>query len=428
MPHSEVIVLKASESHTHYASKVRECSNFAVREIRKVCKEVGIRPAGSEGETKGQDYVERLMTPIADEVKRETFTLSPKAFMSWALIGGVLVLISALMGILAFTGVFPAGSNILHALSIVFCLLAVAVAVGEAVFYKKITDSFFKKAESSNVICTRKATGETKRRVILSGHIDTAYELRYKHLGGAKFSCVVAVGAAVSLLLTLILSAAGFFIDNSQLQLVPLIIQTVAVIFPVAVIFFVNYKVSSEGAVDDLTGVFISMAVLLYLKNNDISFENTEVVAMSAGAGEEGLRGSKAYAKSHAEELKNSGVETVFIALDTIRDYDCMSVVTKDMASTVKLDNMACALMKKAAENAEVPVKSVKSALGSTDAAAIQQAGVKSVAFTATDRSKYYHTREDAVVMLEMKTIEDTLKIALEAVFLFDEKGFCDKY
>ena len=29
--------MKAYESHAHYPSKVRECSNFAIREIRKVC-------------------------------------------------------------------------------------------------------------------------------------------------------------------------------------------------------------------------------------------------------------------------------------------------------------------------------------------------------------------------------------------------------
>ena len=50
--------MKANESHAHYASKVRECSNFAIREIKKVCKEVGPRPAGFEGEKQGQDYVE----------------------------------------------------------------------------------------------------------------------------------------------------------------------------------------------------------------------------------------------------------------------------------------------------------------------------------------------------------------------------------
>lgn len=422
--------MKASESHTHYASKVRECSNFAVREIRKVCKEIGPRAAGFEGEKRGQDYVEKLMTPIADEVKRESFTLSPKAFMSWVTIDGILALIAAVMGILSFTGVVPAAASVLHIAAIVLCVIAVVFLVGEFLLYKKVLDPFFKKAESSNVICTRKASGETKRRIILGGHMDTAYEWRYTHLGGAKLVSVVVAGAVASLLITLVLSVIGLFVDNSQLQLIPLIIQAITIPFLVAVMFFVNWKVVVDGAADDLTGVFASMAVLLYLKNNDIRFENTEVVAMSVGAEEEGLRGSKAYAAAHAEEFKNDGVETIFVALDTLRDYDFMGVVTKDMTATVALDNQACALMKKAAENAEVPVSFTTTPLGSTDAAAMQQAGVKSVAFTSMDPApaRYYHTRGDKAEIIEMKTLEDSLKVVLETVFLFDEKGLCDKY
>jgi len=422
--------MKAYESHTHYASKVRECSNFAVREIKKVCKEIGPRPAGYEGEAKGQDYVEKLMTPIADEVKREKFTLSPKAFMSWVTIDGILALIAAVLGIVAYTGVIPAISGVFHIISLVLTLVAVVFLVGEFLLYKKVLDPFFKKEESSNVICTRKASGETKRRIIIGGHIDTAYEWRYTYMGGPKLVTTVVAGAVLSLLITLVLSVVGLFVDNSQLQLIPLILQAITLPFLASVMFFVNWKLAVDGANDDLTGVFVSMAVLLYLRNNDIRFENTEVVAMSVGAEEEGLRGSKAFAETHSNELKNDGVETIFVALDTLRDYDFMGVVTKDMTATVTLDKQVCALMKKGAENAGVPVNFTTTPLGSTDAAAMQQGGIKSVAFTSMDPApaRYYHTRDDKADILEMKTIEDSLKVVLETVFLFDEQGLKDEY
>ena len=107
-----------------------------------------------------------------------------------------------------------------------------------------------------------------------------------------------------------------------------------------------------------------------------------------------------------------------------------MGVVTKDMTATVKLDSGACALMKKAADIAGVPVNFTTTPLGSTDAAAMQQGGIKSVAFTSMDPApaRYYHTRLDKVNMLEMKTIEDVLKIVLETVFLFDEQGLKETY
>ena len=423
--------MKAYESNTHYASKVRECSNFAIREIKKVCKEVGPRPAGYEGEKKGQDYVEKLMTPIADEVKRENFTLSPKAFMSWVMIDGILALIAAIFGILCNAGVLPpAVETVLRVVSILLVVLAVFFLLGEFLFYKKVLDPFFKKEESSNVICTRKASGETKRRIIIGGHMDTAYEWRYTYLGGPKLVTTIVVSAVLGLLITLGLSIAGLFVDNHTAEIVMIIVHAITLPALISVMFFVNWKLPVEGAADDLTGVFASMATLLYLKNNDIRFENTEVVAVSMGAEEEGLRGSKAFAKAHGEEYKNDGVETIFVALDTLRDYDFMGIVTKDMTATVNLDKQACALMKKAAENAEIPVNFTTTPLGSTDAAATQQGGIKSVAFTSMDPApaRYYHTRDDNVKVLEMKTLEDSLKVVLETVFLFDEQGLKDSY
>ena len=423
--------MKAYESHAHYPSKVRECSNFAIREIRKVCKEVGPRPAGYEGEKKGQDYVEKLMTPIADEVKREKFTLSPKAFMSWVMIDGALALVAAILGILCFAfNMPPVVETVLRVVSVALVVLAVFFLLGEFLFYKQVLDPFFKKEESSNVICTRKASGETKRRIIIGGHMDTAYEWRYTYLGGPKLVTTVVVSAVLGLLVTMGLSIAGFFVDNRTAEIVMIIVQALMIPALVSVMFFVNWKLPVDGAADDLTGVFTAMAALLYFKHNDIRLENTEIVAMSVGAEEEGLRGSKAFAKAHGDEYKNDGVETIFIALDTLRDYDFMGIVTKDMTATVGLDKQACALMKKASENAGVPVNFTTTPLGSTDAAAMQQGGIKSVAFTSMDPApaRYYHTRDDNVNVLEMKTLEDSLKVVLETVFLFDEQGLKDSY
>lgn len=85
--------------------------------------------------------------------------------------------------------------------------------------------------------------------------------------------------------------------------------------------------------------------MLKYLKDNDISFENTEVIAIAAGSEESGLRGSKAYMKAHKDELKD--VPTVFIGLETFRDYEDIAIYQRDMTGTVKMDAGACSLLKK---------------------------------------------------------------------------------
>ena len=44
--------MKASESNPNYPSKVREMTNYTIREIKKVCKDIGPRPSGEENERK----------------------------------------------------------------------------------------------------------------------------------------------------------------------------------------------------------------------------------------------------------------------------------------------------------------------------------------------------------------------------------------
>ncbi|MCH5190752.1 MAG: M20/M25/M40 family metallo-hydrolase [Oscillospiraceae bacterium] len=421
--------MKASESNSHYASKVRECTNFAVREIKKVCQNVGPRPSGEEGEKKAQDYIENLMTPIADEVKREEFSLSPKAFMGWMLVDGIMMLVSAALMIIALTGLVP-GAAVFKAVATVLSVLSLIFLLGEFLFYKKLLDPLFPKKESSNVICTRKAAGETKRRIIVGGHIDSAYEWRYTHLGGSKLLTAVVIIAVVSLLCSLVIDVVSFFDLGRVADFSLLAAQCVTVPGFVLILFFVNGKVCVMGANDNLTGVFTSMAVIKYLKDNDIRFENTEVVAVSTGSEESGLRGAKAFAASHAKEYAESGVETVFLAVDTLHDFDHFGVFNKDMTGTVKLSTQAALMVKTAGEIAGYDLPYKAASVGATDAAATQQGGIKSAALVAMDPApaKYYHTREDTADILDFKTVESGLKIALESVFLFDEQGLKDNY
>lgn len=78
-------------------------------------------------------------------------------------------------------------------------------------------------------------------------------------------------------------------------------------------LFFENKKRPVMGANDDLTGCFISMAVVKYMQQHDIRFENTEVWVVLTGSEEAGLRGAKAFCKAHKNEL--SDVETVLSGL-----------------------------------------------------------------------------------------------------------------
>ncbi len=413
--------MKAQDSVKNYPSALREMTNFSVRGIKKICKDVGPRPAGSEQEHEAQKLMAAELDGACDKVEIEPFDVHPGAFLGWILTDGIMMIAAI---VLFFFG--------MSAIALALCVLSLIFAIVEFLLYKKLLDPFFPKKTSHNVVAVRKPKGEVKRRIIFSGHADSANEWRFTYYGGSKLLVPIIGLSFVGILLGLVLGiwavAAGHAFsaaDSGALNVMRYVfLAWIPILF--TALFFENKKRPVMGANDDLTGCFISMAVVKYMQQHDIRFENTEVWVVLTGSEEAGLRGAKAFCKAHKNEL--SDVETVFVGLDTIRDYDFAAVYSRDLTGTVKNDAGACALVKEAAKQTglDLPYKSVF--FGATDAAAVTQAGMKAVSVAAMDPApaKYYHTRLDTADNLDIKTVEAVLGVALETAFLFDEKGLSD--
>ena len=396
-------------------------TNFSVRGIKKICKDVGPRPAGSEQEHEAQKLMAAELDGACDKVEIEPFDVHPGAFLGWILTDGIMMIAAI---VLFFFG--------MSAIALALCALSLIFAIVEFLLYKKLLDPFFPKKTSHNVVAVRKPKGEVRRRIIFSGHADSANEWRFTYYGGSKLLVPIIGLSFVGILLGLVLGiwavAAGHAFsaaDSGALNVMRYVfLAWIPILF--TALFFENKKRPVMGANDDLTGCFISMAVVKYMQQHDIRFENTEVWVVLTGSEEAGLRGAKAFCKAHKNEL--SDVETVFVGLDTIRDYDFAAVYSRDLTGTVKNDAGACALVKEAAKQTglDLPYKSVF--FGATDAAAVTQAGMKAVSVAAMDPApaKYYHTRLDTADNLDIKTVEAVLGVALETAFLFDEKGLSD--
>ena len=413
--------MKAQDSVKNYPSALREMTNFSVRGIKKICKDVGPRPAGSEQEHEAQKLMAAELDGACDKVEIEPFDVHPGAFLGWILTDGIMMIAAI---VLFFFG--------MSAIALALCALSLIFAIVEFLLYKKLLDPFFPKKTSHNVVAVRKPKGEVKRRIIFSGHADSANEWRFTYYGGSKLLVPIIGLSFVGILLGLVLGiwavAAGHAFsaaDSGALNVMRYVfLAWIPILF--TALFFENKKRPVMGANDDLTGCFISMAVVKYMQQHDIRFENTEIWVVLTGSEEAGLRGAKAFCKAHKNEL--SDVETVFVGLDTIRDYDFAAVYSRDLTGIVKNDAGACALVKEAAKQTglDLPYKSVF--FGATDAAAVTQAGMKAVSVAAMDPApaKYYHTRLDTADNLDIKMVEAVLGVALETAFLFDEKGLSD--
>ncbi len=395
-----------------------DCTEFITQGITNICKTYGPRPCGSDSEKNAQEQMMKELETFCDSVKRETFKVNPKAFMSFVPHAGACLMGSTAINLAAACGKISK-KKVLGSAALMGG--ALAGIVGEFLLYKKMYDPLFKEEISGNVIAVRKAKGETKRRIIISGHSDSAPEWTYTYKLGSHGVLAVAGYAVAGLGYTAATTAALLAGKNAK----KMALGQLAFLPAYAGLFkFVNHNNYVDGANDDLTGCYISSAVMKYLSENDIRFENTEVVAILTGGEECGLRGAKAYFEAHPE-LKNDGVETVFIGLDNIRDGDFMMIYEKDMTGMVRNDKDVCALLKNAAlkQGEDIPVGAIP--LGSTDAAAASQAGIKAASLVAMDPApaQYYHTRLDTADILIPEVIDKVLNIVLQAVCDFDENG-----
>lgn len=419
--------MKASESIPNYEIKVREYTNYAIKSIKNICKSFGPRPVGSESEKQAQEYMQKDLEKFCDEVKREEYKCSDKAFMAWVPMGAILLMLS----IVAYTLGWAVVSLVLTAVALFFILT-------EFIFYKPVLDVFFPKVTSGNVYGVRKSKGETKKRIILSGHTDSAFEWTYTLKGGRPVTATIIVTAVVTIILSIaadiyaMVHFGGAFGSTTVwgdagslgLKIIAVVFYVTIPVF-VAALWFCNYKLPVMGANDDLTGCFISCAAAKFLSDNDIRFENTEVAVLCAGGEEAGLRGSKAFAKANYDMLHEDGVETVFVGFDTIRELEFSKIYDKDMTGMVKNDRKVAELLQRSAKNVGLDVEIGTIELGSTDAAAMSQAGVKASSFVAMDPTpaRYYHTRLDTADNLSPQAIDAGVKIALEAIFMYDEQG-----
>lgn len=399
-------------------AKIKELAKFSVDNIAHLVGTYGPRPCGEEGETKAQLDLLETLKGLADEATREEYKVHPEAFMAFVPFAGTCLI----AGTATSLGAAFTGKKILNAATAGLVGTALSAVVGEFVLYKEFLDPFFKEKTSGNVWGIRKASGETKKRIIVSGHTDSAPEWVYTYKLGSKGVTIVAAYALVGLVATIGATAASFLKPDLAKKLA---LAELAFLPAYGLLYkFTDNKNYVPGASDDLSGSMVATSVMKFLKDNDIRFEDTDVITLLTGGEEAGLRGAKAFFKAHPEFV-NDNVETVYIGFDTVCELDYTEIYTGDMSGVVKNDKQVAKLLVNGARECGMDVPTGSIPLGSTDAAAASQAGVKASCFVAMDPSpaRYYHTRLDTVDNVSEEAIEKGINIALNAIATYAEEG-----
>ncbi|MFP4501808.1 MAG: M28 family metallopeptidase [Candidatus Hydrogenedentota bacterium] len=387
--------------------------------IRRIIAACGPREPGSTAERKAQDMVAEELRPFVDTVALEPFTVKPRAFLRFMPITSVLLVLAvAAYWLLPYSLV-----------GLGLAALGAIVAICQFLFYRQLLDPLFPGRTSHNLIGTRMPKGATKRRFILSGHIDSAYEWPFSYYLGVWAVRLVIAGTIIGSVVVLFSGLARLLFDGIAVS-APAgvwfwagLVQVVFLPCFIGLFFFVSYRRVVPGANDNLTGVVAALAVAKHLHETAEQLEHTELRVISMGSEEAGLRGAKAYAARHRDDL--SAVPTVFVALETFRDDEHMAVYNRDMSGLVQHDPAASRLLTEAGKRCGRDLSYATIYVGASDAAAFSQAGIPAAALAAMDPAppRYYHTRLDDVNNLNPACIAQGIRIALEATRRFDAEG-----
>ncbi len=398
--------------------KKTQAAQYMVDEITYICKNLGKRDPGSEGEKKACEYMAKVLKEDCgcERADVEAFDENPGSFYGW-------MFFTLTFALAAFVLLF-----FLPVASIILVILGIALALLEFGLYKKTVDKIFPKKTGHNVTAIKKCTGETKRRLIFNGHPDAAWEWPVNYaLGGVGFEAHAIIGFAGAFYYLAIaiaqLCTQGFTGITADSPLFKWALGGLAFVpFLIGLYFMVNYKRVVDGANDNLSGCYMGIALLKALKDEGIEFENTELGVVLTGSEEAGLRGAKAWCEAHKGEFDD--VPTFIFSYDTIHDPKYLLVNYRDLNGTVKADKDVSDLFYEAAKELDITVNKgmVPPMGGATDSAAFAQAGFRATGVTGLNHKleSYYHTRKDSYDNMSIDGLADCYAATVKALEMFD--------
>lgn len=413
---------------------IKENVDYTVKEITNVIKKYGPRESGNDNCLAAEKHLKKELDQFCDETHFEEYKMAPKAFLHFTKTVAVAIILTVIVCLaLVLTSVIS--------FFVAQCIVGVVVGVSlfvtamEFLMYKQFTDVLYKKKPAHNLVATRKPKGEVKRRIVISGHIDSAYEWRPLYYGKGKYPLMgISMGGAIGggilsfiiAVITIICGIADLGAFGSFMLSYSYYFHILTAIFMVGLFLFIDFKTISPGANDNLTGTYAAVCALRMLDMAGVELENTEVVAMITDGEEAGLRGAKAYAKDHKAEFTSSDVETAVLCCDTLTDLEYLNVYSRDMTGTVQHDKKFSQLVLDAAKEAGYnDAKFANVFFGSSDAAAFTQEGITATCLAAMDPAPadYYHNRRDSYDRLVPEAIETGYKIVIASILNFDENG-----
>lgn len=384
--------------------------------VRKAIDEIGPRPACSEAEKKLGRLLAEEWRPICDRIETESFTCRPGAFLGVIRLSVVLCLASIVL-----YWFYPFAA-------LVMATLSLSTLIFELVRYLEFVDFLFLGVQGENIVGTIRPRSEIKRRVIVSAHLDSAYEFRlWRRFGTAAVPLMGFAILGILIALGGSLARTIAYLGGSENATAYTVLGIVIAAFSplVALFLFFQSDKAVPGAMDDMAGIAVLAGLGRSLDESRGSGgfypENTEVVLLATSSEEAGLRGAKRYAKRHLSELKK--IPTWGLFLDCIYDERFLVVTSREAFTGAKHNPAVVQMAQDVAASHGWPIAKKAVPFGATDASAFSLKGVPATCLLCQDFSRLvpnYHTREDTPEHVRPEALSVTLQMVLEMIQRID--------
>ncbi|MDR2266764.1 MAG: Zn-dependent exopeptidase M28 [Christensenellaceae bacterium] len=382
----------------------------------KVIDKFGPRLPGSVEENAAADFMAEEFSAVTEtETKVEEFKLAPTAS-----IGAIPILGFISFLVLALYFISPWASLITG-------ILLLFYAVVQVFMYTGWFDRFFPQKTSKNIYSVLDGGEKIDYTIIYSGHMDSSWNWNLSDTKRPQLSIIKTIYGVVGILAFILLSIIRIamyhfsFPFNGGLQDAA---DWVFFFFPFVFLpgcywlsSYLSYdkKIASPGAMDNLTGMGLSLLMAKHYKENpDELPKNCRIIIAGMGSEEAGLKGSFAFMKAHKDD-KELFINPYFVNLDSFRDYEHFNVVTGDLWLMSHFSPELIEMGEASLKEAGLTPKKIKNPVGGCDSTPIYRAGYKTVTLNAQNptATSYYHTQNDKVEDLDLNTLEKAYEVVV---------------
>jgi hypothetical protein len=269
-------------------------SDTALKHVEYLTNTVGPRGSATPEEKKAHEYCKAALEQLGYEAHWEEYNSATSGWWPFALAFGLMALAVA---IFYFTGRSLNAQMGAMAASII-ALVAAGSFFLQLLKYDNPLRWFLPVAKSQNVWAAARPTGEVKKRVVITGHVDThRTALAMQSVGLWRLFQVLTNLAGVALVALLALFIYGIFSLEVFLRDIALYISTV---LAAGLVFTLqpDFTPYVKGGNDNATGAAAVLALAERLKNEPL--KNTEVFLVNTGCEEVHHYGLADWIKRHA--------------------------------------------------------------------------------------------------------------------------------